>query len=204
MPSYPQPQQLHPPHPPHPPPPPRPSPIGPMLVGAALLTAGCGGGLLAGWFAGTANAFFSDASEITGELFRLDEGVLEPLISAPTSARVGEAFDLVVDVRNPGPGPVVLDTLDFEFDGWLAFEILEITPQPNGRHVIDTDYIEFDYGVEIPPGAAHAVTFRLRPTTPGTHGWDVNAYTASGALDFKSISIDVEPGGTDRPKRPAF
>jgi hypothetical protein len=156
--------------------------IAPMIVGAIIFATGCGGGLVAGWFAGVANSF--------GDMFDTAPFDATVQIDAPTQVRPDQIFDIVVRITDTsGVGRTVRD-IDFDTGLTTALEVISIEPAPADIY-IDPDYREHSFDRPLAANQTGIYTFTVRPKDDSFIEGSVSIYLDDYSSESQFITINV-------------
>lgn len=157
-----------------------------MLVGALIFAVGCGGGLVAGWFAGTLSrglAGFPSAAPAVADLVVVTE--------QPDSLRVGEPFELVVRVTDTRGDARVVQDIDFSGAICDGFTAGGITPSPQSTSDVP-EYREHVFGHALAAGGTAEFRFTLTPTASGTFFGTITVYDANYDSEDVTVTLVVE------------
>lgn len=164
--------------------------VAPMIAGAALFAAGCGGGLFLGW----TGAVMSGQSS-SFEDFDFDPAPATMTLSAPETVTVGEPFDLVITITETGNAPLTLATIDFETTLTQAFEVVNIDPPT--RHIepvdeADYSYTEYIFNRQLPALGSQMYTFRLRALSSDNVSTEISAYFDDSVMPlYERLNINI-------------
>ncbi len=121
-------------------------------------------------------------------------GVVTVDIDYPTSATVGEAFDVVASITNGTSETQLLTSIDLDTD-ILALTELNYT-DPMYFEEWDMDYFgifSYDYYLKIEPGETLDVTFNLTSTEAGFAGGDLNVcYETESNCIYSYVGTYIE------------
>lgn len=148
-----------------------------LLVG--LVVGGC-----AGIFIGSVKSLFDEfAFDFEGQQY-VDDHV-ELNVTSPANVTEGDAFDIVVTVRNTGADQTTLHSIDL-YNSYLdGVEVLSSTPAFDSQGSMLGEYEAFRYDDALPPGAVSVVTLRARARKVGVWVGDLDVCIGSD-VTFKT------------------
>lgn len=163
--------------------------IAPMIVGAAIFGTGCGGGLVAGWFAGIANSFGQNLMDYATTPFEADV-----TIDAPSFVSPGETFDISVTITDTSGNPRTVH--DIDFDGFLnsSVEIIDIQPTPYSTYS-DDDYREHNFDSALAANGSATFTFTVRPAGNGPVEGNITVYLDGYSSQDYFVGININEAG---------
>ena len=136
-----------------------------MVVGAAIFAVGCGSGLLAGWFAGSANSIGNALADLDFDMLPAD---LQATIQHPEVLTANTPFDVVLSVADTGGVAQSIEDIDFLGSLCDAAEIKAVSPSTTSV-TRSGGYIEFYYYQPIAPNQSTDFVFTITPKHAGTY-----------------------------------
>lgn len=122
-------------------------------------------------------------------LFRVDPQ-LDAELRMPDEITVDQAFDLVVDLKNPHEKAVTLDSIDVDSALIKDFQVVKITPTPTDTMRIPVvDQRSWSFGKAVPSQGALQVSFTLRPLKAGHYTGNVEVCNPN--QDCTSLYADI-------------
>ncbi|MEQ8770244.1 MAG: hypothetical protein RIB60_07015 [Phycisphaerales bacterium] len=162
----------------------------PMIIGAVIFATGCGGGLVAGWFAGVAN-------QITGSI----SGAFGPFdadlqVDAPNTATVREPFEIEVTITDTSGSSRTISTIDFNGDIADAVSITAVSPAQSGLSS-SPGWAEYNFYEPLDAYATQTFVFTVSANQPGTFTGSIDVYMEDFQSDSRPITISVSAESED-------
>jgi hypothetical protein len=148
-----------------------------------VLILGCAGLGIAGLLgAGAVGFFFYHVSQ--------DVEGLSVSVNGPEEVSQGQAFDLVVVVKNERPKKALrLSDIDLAEEYLSGFTVSSVEPAYKASaHVPLDNKQSFTFDVSIPPGASRSFTFKLKARKAGLFRGDVDVCEG---LQFKTEMLQT-------------
>jgi hypothetical protein len=128
-------------------------------------------------------------------------------IESPLDVRVGEAFDLIVKIKNERKDAAFkLTDIDFATDYIESFTVLSTDPPAKSTQRVPLiDQMSFTFGADVSAGTEKRFIFSLRAEKPGIHRGDVDVYeglrfvTVLAQTIVSERPVDSPTGDTDTP-----
>jgi hypothetical protein len=111
-------------------------------------------------------------------------------VNAPESVAAGEPFQIELQLTNPHPEAITLDSVDIDESVFEIFEVTSVTPAPSEESplsVLGQRSWVFDRIVH--PGGSETVVFELQAPSPGT--FQVPLQVCNGYQDCSGTPISV-------------
>jgi hypothetical protein len=114
-----------------------------------------------------------------------DSAVLDVAVHHPETVRVGERFELTVDITNTGETDIKVQAIDLGAAAWIKNDsiltgatVVRTRPDMNNLGIPGTGGRSFTYGCVIMPGETNAVTFYFKAVEAGE--FHTNIYIDTG------------------------
>lgn len=156
-----------------------------MVVGAIIFAAGCGSGLVAGWFAGAAAGF----GALLDDFAVSDTGA--KVIPPSTPVLVGEPFPLILHLTETSGEPRTIYSIDLWTDQPDTLTFQDSTPAPDERGEVAPAYTELFYDITLGPNESKDITFTLEALTPGAHAGAFEVYFDETLSQTVRFAVDV-------------
>lgn len=156
-----------------------------MFVGALLFAIGCGSGLVAGWFAGSASGIGSFLDDFDFEPANI--GIVH---DAPQTMMLGESVVVTISINDTAGKQRILN--DIDWSGTLVdnIDLSPLEPTPNSDSPSDS-YREFIYAQPLDANGTADFTFELTPRQVGIYHAEITVYVDDYNSDYTSITIEV-------------
>ncbi len=96
-------------------------------------------------------------------------------VDCPADVRVGETFDVVIDITNERSEVFLLDSIDVADTYLEGFSVQSLDPvEDSSMHLPFFDMQSFTYLEEIDPGQTFTITLTLRAENTGAYRGDLD------------------------------
>lgn len=145
-----------------------------FVIAALLFLLGLSIGGVGGYFVGSVHSFMNELGD------GYADGNVLLTVTSPAEVRVGDEFEIVVELTNVGDQDVFIATIDL-WAGYLdGIEILGSDPAWTRRASdVEDSYDELYYNLNIPAGGSAEVKLRARAKQAGTWADDLDVYFES-------------------------
>ncbi|GEM_PF-2644090 len=159
--------------------------IAPMIVGATIFATGCGGGLIAGWFAGVANSFGSELFDALDTPFEATVAV-----EAPRSVARGEDFDVTITITDLSGANRTVHDIDFDDALAETVRVVAIDPPPASIYSGEF-YREHTFDRQLLANQSTTFTFTLQATGADPVEGEITVYLDSYSSETHPIFVDT-------------